>query len=79
MERAEILLLLDGLLEEQPGTLRGDERLTDVAAWSSLTALGFLVMADDKFGVVPSPDGLAAAHTVNDLIALLGPKIRQAA
>jgi acyl carrier protein len=75
VERARLLSLLDELFEESPGTLMGPEQLSDLAGWTSVTALGFMALADENFGVVPSPDSLANAKTVNDLIALCGDKV----
>ena len=69
MDRQGMLRLLEGLLEEPTGSLQGMEPLASLAGWSSLTALGFLVLSDEKFSVVPTPDALAEARTVNDLLA----------
>jgi hypothetical protein len=76
MDRRHALALVEKLFEMPAGTLQGGETLTDIDTWSSLTALGFMVLADEHFKVVPSPDALAGARTVNDLLGLLGDKVQ---
>lgn len=75
MTKQEFLLLIDELLEEDPGTLTGDERLADIEMWDSMTVLGFIALIDEKFKLVISGDDLTHCETVNDLAKLVGEKI----
>lgn len=75
MTEKEFLLLIDELLEEDPGTLTGQERLEDLEMWDSMTALGYIALLDEQFDIVISGDDLGKCETVNDLIALAGGKI----
>lgn len=74
MQKAEFLRLLDDLLELPLGTLKGDEILED-QGWSSITAVGFLALVDEQFGMVVPPRKLAQCVSVRDLIDVLGERI----
>lgn len=71
MDKKTFLLLLDDLIELDPGTLAGDEKLADLEMWDSLAAVGFIAMVDEHIGVPVSPAALASCQTVNDLVALV--------
>ena len=71
MTKQEFLLMLDELLEENPGTLTGSEVLRDLEAWESLTVIEFLAIVDENFGVVLNPKDIAACETVQDLMNLV--------
>lgn len=73
MERPQFLLLLDELLELNPGTLRGEEPLDDLSAWNSLALIGFMAVVNEQFGVVASPKKIAECKTVSDLVTLALP------
>lgn len=70
MKRSDFLLLLDEVMEIEPGTLRGSESLADFT-WDSMKFLEFITLADQHFGVTVSPDKLAKCETVDDLIKLV--------
>ena len=42
--------------------------------WDSLSIIGFIALADEKFSVQVSPTAIHQAETVNDLIMLLNNK-----
>ena len=75
MTKKAFLLLLDELIEAQPGTLNGTESLQQVAGWDSVVVLGFMALVDQQFSVAVSPMQLVECKTVNDLVALVGDKI----
>ncbi len=75
MTKKDFLLTLDGLLENEPGTLTGGESLSDVEKWDSLAVMAFMAMVDEKFGVILSPKQIAKCRTVSDLAALAGDKV----
>lgn len=68
----DILKKIDVLLELKPGTLSGHEQLEDLANWDSLSVLGFIALADEKFSVQVAPTAIYEAETVNELLQLLG-------
>ena len=71
MQKKAILLSVDELIELEPGTLTGTEVLSDLPGWNSLTVLGFIALADEKFAIAISAKRLANCKAVNDLIDLL--------
>jgi acyl carrier protein len=71
MAKMDVLRAIEELLEVDAGTLKGEEGLADLGAWNSLSVLGFIAMADEKYGVAVAAGDLAKCATVNDLVALL--------
>jgi acyl carrier protein len=63
---------LDDLIEQPAGTSQPEMTLNHLAGWDSMTAMGFLAMADRKYGVTVSAARLLEAKTVADLAALVG-------
>lgn len=78
MTKQEFLLQLDELLEEDPGTLTGEESLEELETWESLTVMEFLALVDETFDVVLEPKEIAACETVNDLVALVADHLEDA-
>lgn len=72
MNKKEILMMLDELIETDPGTLTGDEVLKELEGWDSLAAIEFLALVDEHLGIAVSPKQIATSKTVNDVLALLG-------
>ena len=77
MERNEFLLLLDELLELEPGTVKGSETLDGLEGWNSLAVISFMALVDEHFGIGVQPRQIAACTTVTDLMGLLGDRIGQ--
>ena len=76
MRKQEFLNLLEEeVLEIDPGTLNGSERLSHLEEWDSMAAMSFIAMVDEQFGFTLSAKRLAESETVEDLVALLGDKI----
>lgn len=63
---------LDALVEQPAGTSQPEMLLNHLAGWDSMTAMGFLAMADKKYGVAVSAAKLLEAKTVADLASLVG-------
>ncbi len=75
MEKRKFLLLLDELLEIEPGTLKGPEALDDVEGWNSLAVISFMALVDEQFGISLQPRQIAGCSTITDLTGLLGDRI----
>jgi acyl carrier protein len=75
LERNEFLLLLDELLELEPGTLKGSETLDSLDGWNSLGVISFMALVDEHFGVSLQPRQIAGCSTIADLAGLLGDRI----
>jgi acyl carrier protein len=74
MDKNEFLECLDELLELPPGTVAAGDAL-ERHGWSSVAVIGFLALADEKFGEAPSPALLAKCRTADDLAALFPGRI----
>jgi acyl carrier protein len=72
MTRDSVLRKLEAIMEIEPGTLKGDERLADLEAWDSLKVMEFLAFADGEFSMAVPPKAVGACKTVGDLVGLLG-------
>jgi acyl carrier protein len=77
MLKSEFLLLLDNVIEAQPGTLTGTELLQDVEGWDSLAVLGFIALVDEHFGMPLSAESIISCKAVNDLLSLLDTNITE--
>lgn len=58
---------LDGLLSLPAGSVKGEQLLTDLPTWDSLTILEFMVLADSDYESDVQPADIAACKTVADL------------
>ena len=67
----------EALLEVEPGTIKGEESLDDLAGWDSMASLSFIAMADSELGTLVSIDSLVECKSVADLINLFPGKISQ--
>jgi acyl carrier protein len=72
MTRQKALRLLEETLELGPNTLTGEESLSDIPAWDSLSTLAFISMVDKQMGLVLRGNQVARCKKVNDLFGLLG-------
>ncbi|MDI1310852.1 phosphopantetheine-binding protein [Prosthecobacter sp.] len=75
MNKIEFHRLIDEIIESPPATITGNEILSEIAGWDSLTVVAFLAAFDKQFGAPPPPQALAACRTVADLAALAGDKL----
>jgi acyl carrier protein len=75
LEKNEFLLLLDELLELNPGTVRGPEALDSIEGWDSLAVISFMALVDEHFGISLQPRHIAGCSTIGDLVGLLGNRI----
>jgi len=75
MHRNEFLLLLDELLELEPGTVKGSETLDSFEGWNSLAVISVMALVDEYFGVSLQPRQIAGCSTIADLMGLLGDQI----
>ena len=70
MTPAEFYALLDEMLELEPGTLSGAERLDELENWDSLAVISFIALVDEHFNVLIESDKLSAAPTTGALYRL---------
>jgi len=69
-----LLAALAELLDREPGTIKASDALAGLG-WDSMAVVGFIALADDRFGVIVDARRLANCATVQDLADLLGDKV----
>lgn len=75
MTKQEFYLALDEILENTPGTIKGDEKLEEIERWDSLAAIMFIAMTDEKLSVSMDASKVGDCKTVADLEALVAAKL----
>jgi hypothetical protein len=60
---------LEGVLDLAPGALQGGKALSE--AWDSIATMGFVAIADKKYGATIPPKRIPKSPTIEDLIALI--------
>ena len=76
MKKTEFLDLFAELLEAEKGSLKGSEKLSSLSGWDSLAVVGFIGLVDKHFQATVDAEAIGKAVTVDDLVALLWPKIK---
>jgi len=71
MTRKDALILVEGALNQQPGTIAEDTPLHGLATWDSLGMLDIIVTFDRNFKVVISPEAMTQCRTAADLLNLV--------
>ena len=75
MTKPEFLTMFEEIIQADPGTLTGAERLTDLENWDSMSVVVFLAQADVDYSVSLSREGILLCTTVDDLSELLESRI----
>ncbi len=76
MTKVQFLTLLDELLEQDPGTIKGDEPLANLPRWDSLAVIGFIALLDEHFGLSVPAAKINGCNTVADLVAIVQDKLK---
>jgi acyl carrier protein len=72
VSKAQFLDHLSDILEVPAGSLRGDEKLSDLEEWNSIAMVSFIAFGDEHFQKTLSPRQFVTCETVNDLGKLVG-------
>lgn len=75
MKRAEILAAIEEAAFLPGGTLSGDEALSAISSWDSLTGSEFRLIALERWQVRLSGAALVQCETVADIVDLLGSQV----
>ena len=75
MTRQAFLHELEEQLELPSGSLREEDKLSDLESWDSMAAVLFIALADEKAGVTLSGSQIAGSKTVGDLLSLLSGRL----
>ena len=70
MTRDEFLSAMDEILSLPAGTLRGHEKLEELANWDSLSLVSLIAMIDTNSGLRLSPGQIVGCSTIADLLRL---------
>ena len=75
MTKQAFLHELEQQLELPSGSLREEDKLSDLESWDSMAAVLFIALADEKAGVTLSGSQIAGSKTVGDLLSLLSGRL----
>jgi acyl carrier protein len=75
MTRQEAFALVEGALNEAPGTISDQTRLDGLDTWDSVGMLSVMAAFDERFSVVAAPEQLAKCKTGADLLDLVKDKL----
>lgn len=70
MNKNDIYVILDEVLELDEGTIKGDEVLEELE-WESISIVSFIALVDEKFEIVLSAEKIVECQTVDDLVQLV--------
>jgi acyl carrier protein len=71
MNRQDALQMLAQTLDLGPKTLTGEETLSDLPGWDSLSTLTFISVVDREVGLPLRGDQVTRCQTVGDLLDLI--------
>jgi acyl carrier protein len=74
--KKELIEMLEEIVEAEPNTLTGEERLEDLQSWDSLAVVNFIAVVDENFGLTLEPKKIMESETINQLISLLDGHIK---
>jgi acyl carrier protein len=74
--KKELIAMLEEIVEAEPNTLTGEERLEDLQSWDSLAVVNFIAVVDENFGLTLEPKKIMESETINQLISLLDGHIK---
>jgi acyl carrier protein len=69
--RLELYQTLDDILEIPAGSIKGDEVLSSLKNWDSLSVVSYIATCNGLFGVVLEGERVKACATVQDLVELV--------
>ena len=72
MKRLEVLKTIEEVASLPTGSLKGDEQLSTLFGWDSLSGVVFRAAVKDRWRVALSGVALARCETVADIVKSLG-------
>jgi len=72
MKKTDFYALIEEIVEADSGTVGGQDVLSDLEGWDSLSVVQFIAVMDKKTGTTPTAAKVVAAKTVADLAMSLG-------
>ncbi len=71
MKKLELYLMLDDIVDQDPGNIQGNDDLVDLEGWDSLAVMTFIAAVDENFNIILEPRELASCKTIADLMTLV--------
>lgn len=68
MELEEKMELIAELLELEVSDFSPSTKLEDIEEWDSLATISYVVMMDEKFGIVAKPEDIRKFKTIQDVL-----------
>ena len=68
MNNQEKIKLIAELLELEISDFTPETNLDDLEEWDSLAAISYVVMMDEKFGIVAKPEDIRNFKTIQDIM-----------
>ncbi|HVZ29798.1 MAG TPA: phosphopantetheine-binding protein [Asticcacaulis sp.] len=72
MDKPAFFAAVAEILEVDPSSFNGPEKIDDVGNWDSLSVISFVAMVDSDLGQIVDGEKLKNAKTFNDLADLVG-------
>ena len=72
MDKPAFFAAVAEILEADPAGLTGEEKISEVGNWDSLSVITFVAMVDSDMDQIVDGEKLKDAKTLNDLAALVG-------
>ena len=73
MNEKDFYLKIDEAICQDPGTVTGEESLSDSSTFDSMAMMEILVFLDEELGVEMTPENIVAKGTVKGLFQTLFP------
>lgn len=71
MDLKEKLMKLEELMDLEEGTLRAEDRLSEIEEWDSITHLSLIILLEDDYDKEISGEEVRALKTVQDILNLM--------
>ena len=76
MTKEEFLTLFEEIIQANPGTMKGTERLAGIENWDSLSCVDLIAQVDAEYSVTLAEEQILRCKTVGDLAELLDSHIQ---
>jgi acyl carrier protein len=75
MKKKDFFLLLDELVEADPGSVTAATVLAELPRWDSLAVIGFIALLDERFSASFPASRIMDCRTAGDLAGLVADRL----
>ena len=72
MLNKEKLALIEEMLDEEEGSLKGETRLDEIERWDSMAVISLIALVDEHFGKPLSASQIKKFKTIQDILDYMG-------